>query len=403
MSPIISSLTSNWTTSGGGGGLDLPGNPDELFYVGSSRIAKVNSGLTALSNNWTSSTNGVAMWSASTSFPASMADVIISPDGTAWGYAIKSSQMRAFKLSDGTLGTTMNTSGGSNNRGCCTTRNNFACVFTGSDVRSYSINNDGSFNHIATSSHANNSVENAISPPYVSSSSRLDKSNLGTTGDSSGNARLVFHDKGSSGRLKSLVVSSSGQFSNARTSSVMYQEATFLAYYPNGHVIAAGQDQQADFRLRVLTGEVDTNPATTGGVWTNMNGPKVQSFNPTPYGTYVLAIRKNAITTTQLLYETYRYNAGSNRLMPLYSSQDTSGSSSFNYPNDIVYSQGYVWWNGYDDDGKIRGRPHNPASGTNWSGTLKQLGHPSENMGMGMAILTGRPKWAERDEILNQW
>ena len=402
MSPIISSLTSNWTTSGGGG-LDFPGNPDELFYVGSSRIAKVNTGLTALSNNWTSSTGGVVTWSASTSFPATMADVIISPDGTAWGYAIKSSQMRAFKLSDGTLGPTINTTGSANNRGCCTTRNNFACVFTGSNVKSYSISNSGTFTHVDTSSHASGRVENAISPPYVASSNRLDKINLGTTGDSSGNARLIFHDNDNSGRLKSLVVSSSGQFSNARTSTVQYNEATFLAYYPNGHVIAAGQDQNGDFRLRVLTGEVDTNPATTGGVWSSMNNPKVQSFNPTPYGTYVLAIRKDAVSTTQLLYETYRYNAGSNRLMPLYSSQDTSGASNFNYPNDIVYSQGYVWWNGYIDDSKLRGRPHNPASGTNWSGTLKQLSHPTENLGSGMAIITGRPKWAERDEILNQW
>ena len=61
MSPIISSLSNNWTSSGGEAPLILPGNDDELYYVANTYAAKANSSF----NGWDWSIS----FATNTSFP----------------------------------------------------------------------------------------------------------------------------------------------------------------------------------------------------------------------------------------------------------------------------------------------------------------------------------------------
>lgn len=396
MSPIISSLSNNWTSSGGEAPLILPGNDDELYYVANNYAAKANSSF----NGWDWSIS----FTTNTSFPATMGDVIASPDGTLWGYTSQGSYIKAFKLSDGTQGSQAQLN--QTIRGLCTSRNGYAVIFNGSGILVCSINNSGSWSLVSSGLGSLGTVESCVSPPPYSTSDLGDKTNLGSTGDSNGAAKIAFVDKNNSGGscLRTININANGTMSNYQSSSSTGLDG-FVSYYPNGDIAFLEQQVSSSNSVmrRFYNGNVSMS-GTYGAFWPFAPGvnEQVQHFQPTPDGRFVASFRYDGGLTAYNIWESNKYTDsdpyGYNK------SDQYSGTSALMYINGMAFSGGKFWWCGYEDGKQMWYRS---LSGTSidWTGNPSSLAAPSSWSGsaVGMVALTGRPKWAEYDHALNQW
>lgn len=397
MSPIISTLSNNWTSSGGSAPLILPGNDDELYYIGNAHSGKINSSYSGYDWSITHATN--------TSFPATMADVIEAPNGQMWAYTSQGNKIKSIRLSDGATGSAYTVN--QTIRGLCTSRNGYAVVFNSYGVYTYSINNLGAFSQVGSAHSSLGTVESCVAPPPYSSSNLGDKSNLGSTGDSNGYSKIAFVDQNASGGsvVRTLNIGSDGAISNFLSTSSSGMEG-FVSYYPNGDIALLREKFTSSVSklVRFSNGNV-SGTGTVGGSWSFPSGvdEQVQHFQPTPSGSFVASFRYNNALTYNNMWESNKYTA-SDPYAPSVSGQ-SAGDSNLQYVNGMAFANNKFWWNGYDDGKTLFYRSLNASGDIDWSGSISSISPPGSwaSGTVGIALVTGRPKWAEFDHALNQW
>lgn len=361
---------------GGGGKIELPGEPDRLFAITEDSAYELDiSSTSAFSNNAAlQSSNNLR---ANGNFPATMGDIALDDEGTPWIYTMFSGGLKAAKINN--FGVWNETSTGiSNCRAMCTLRNGVVIISDNASdqLRSYRLNNNGTFTHLDTYAGGNDTdnVEFMISPPDYSGSSTITDTNNNLGPHTNRSSRLVI-TSASGSAAHEFSVSDTGTFSYVQGSSGIADGA--MTFLPNGYILWA--ENVGNYKLlNQNLGVVATSAASI-----------VQDIEGIDIG------RDGFIYVSQQNYRVERiYLSGSS----IYRNTVISGNASAtpDYTNSIRCVGDYVYWSGYTNGSSWGQTGRHPQSqNLSASSVVKS---PNYSSVWHEQLLSGRPNWANTDE-----
>jgi len=345
---------------------DLPGESGRLFVTTSDAVFELNT------SNFTGSVLSTSSQGTDANFPAQMIDTMYDSNGVGWIITHRGGEIQACKLNDRT--NVVATYRGVNSRALGVLRNGILLVATDSSqqIRSYTLNTNGTFTHVAT--YQDSSVTSAqciISPPNFSSSNLYDGSNLGDYTGSSCIAVVCGNQY-----AKKLIVSSTGEFT---ASSERYVGSPSQAtYFPNGYILLVnnGGDVEVLNQLMTRVQQGQSGLGEPGSITMGADGRPYIGFS-----NYRLS-KMGSGTANSFSNESDSFTG------------DTATAP--DYPTGMVAMGDYLYYTGYQNStswGYVKRHPLNTSLAY---GNLDQSTNYQNNYSLGLT--TGRPHWANVDE-----